>query len=96
MAMASVWWASPLIEPCDMAPVLKRLTISLAGSTSSKGTGSPGTNSNMPRSVQSSLACSLTALANSSNSRGSFFNTACCKVVTVVGFHRCRSPSRRN
>ena len=44
-----------------------------------QGTGSPGTNSNMPRSVQSSLACSLTALANSSKSRGSFFSTACCK-----------------
>ena len=54
-----------------------------------------GTNSNMPRSVQSSLACSLTALTKSSNSRWSFFSTACCSVVTVVGFQRCRSPSRR-
>ena len=37
--MASVVWASRLIEPNDMAPVEKRLTISLAGSTSSSGTG---------------------------------------------------------
>ena len=39
MAMASVSCASLLIEPNDMAPVVKRLTISLAGSTSSSGTG---------------------------------------------------------
>jgi hypothetical protein len=31
--------ASRLIEPNDMAPVAKRLTISAAGSTSSSGTG---------------------------------------------------------
>ena len=37
--MASVSWASLLIEPCDMAPVQNRLTISAAGSTSSSGTG---------------------------------------------------------
>ena len=39
MAMASVSCASLLIDPNDMAPVVKRLTISLAGSTSSSGTG---------------------------------------------------------
>ena len=39
MAMASVVCASRLIEPKDMAPVAKRLTISAAGSTSSSGTG---------------------------------------------------------
>ena len=41
MAMASVSCASLLIEPNDIAPVVKRLTISLAGSTSSIGTGLP-------------------------------------------------------
>ena len=39
MAMASVVCASRLIEPNDMAPVAKRLTISDAGSTSSIGIG---------------------------------------------------------
>jgi hypothetical protein len=36
MATASVAWASVEMEPSDMAPVAKRLTISLAGSTSSR------------------------------------------------------------
>ena len=35
IAIASVLCASVLIEPSDIAPVVKRLTISLAGSTSS-------------------------------------------------------------
>ncbi len=39
MAMASVSCASALMEPNDMAPVAKRFTISLAGSTSSSGIG---------------------------------------------------------
>ena len=57
MAMASVSCASLLMEPNDMAPVAKRFTISLAGSTSSIGTGfSASLNSIRPRSVQSSLA----------------------------------------
>ena len=39
MAIARVVCASRLIEPKDMAPVAKRRTIALAGSTSSSGTG---------------------------------------------------------
>ena len=39
IAIARFSCASLLIEPNDIAPVLKRLTISLAGSTSSIGTG---------------------------------------------------------
>ena len=39
MATASVAWASVEIEPSDIAPVAKRLTISAAGSTSSSGMG---------------------------------------------------------
>ncbi len=39
MAMASVSCASLLMEPNDIAPVAKRFTISLAGSTSSSGNG---------------------------------------------------------
>ncbi len=41
MASAHVSCASRLIEPKDMAPVEKRLTISPAGSTCSMGTGLP-------------------------------------------------------
>src|ERR1017187_1976309 len=37
MAMAKVSCASLLIDPNDIAPVVKRLTISFAGSTSSSG-----------------------------------------------------------
>ncbi|MNU07618.1 hypothetical protein D3C72_2532880 [compost metagenome] len=39
MAIASVVCASRLIEPKDMAPVEKRLTMSVAGSTSSTEIG---------------------------------------------------------
>ena len=39
IAIASVSCASLLIEPNDMAPVVNRLTISFAGSTSSRGIG---------------------------------------------------------
>ncbi len=39
MAMASVSCASLLIEPNDIAPVVKRFTISLAGSTCSSEIG---------------------------------------------------------
>ena len=39
MAMASVSCASALIEPYDIAPVEKRLTIASTGSTSSIGIG---------------------------------------------------------
>ena len=53
IATASVACASVEIEPSDMAPVAKRLTISLAGSTSSIGMAFDGSilNSNKPRSV---------------------------------------------
>ena len=65
MATARVSWASFEIEPYDMAPVANRLTISLAGSTSSRGTGPPEAessaahvNSSRPRSVSSFVCCS--------------------------------------
>ncbi len=52
MAIASASWASWLIEPYDMAPVLKRRTIDSTGSTSSSGTGGPAGFSRIsPRSV---------------------------------------------
>jgi hypothetical protein len=52
IATASVLCASVEIEPSDIAPVAKRLTISFAGSTSSSGTAAPAERiSNRPRSV---------------------------------------------
>ena len=52
IAMASVSCASLRIDPNDMAPVAKRFTISLAGSTSSIGIGLAASfNSIRPRSV---------------------------------------------
>jgi hypothetical protein len=41
MAIARVLCASVEIDPSDIAPVAKRLTISFAGSTSSSGTAGP-------------------------------------------------------
>ncbi|MNI46503.1 hypothetical protein D3C73_1009700 [compost metagenome] len=53
MATASTECASVEIEPSDMAPVAKRLTMSLADSTSSSGMARVGSkrNSNRPRKV---------------------------------------------
>ena len=57
VATASVGCASRLLDPYDLAPVEKRLTISLTGSTSSIGTGSRGeANLSSPRSVISRSA----------------------------------------
>jgi len=66
IAIASVSCASLLIEPKDIAPVLKRLTISLAGSTSSSGIGC-GANlkSSRPRKLDRRLLSSFTSSANS-------------------------------
>ena len=67
MAMASVSWASAEIEPNDMAPVQNRLTISLAGSTSSSGIGcrrAGSLNFSRPRSWQRVRASWLTCSAN--------------------------------
>ena len=61
--MASVSWASVEIEPSDIAPVAKRLTISLAGSTSSSGTGSRSVRKvSRPRSVARRAASELIEL----------------------------------
>src|SRR3954466_10075888 len=59
MATARVEWDSMEMEPYDMAPVQKRRTISVHGSTWSMGTGSHSSNlkSSMPRRVQA-LICS--------------------------------------
>ena len=68
MAIASVVCASREIEPNDIAPVAKRLTMSLAGSTWSSGTGLRLSSSallmrNRPRIVSSRSDCSLRIFA---------------------------------
>ena len=62
MAMARVSCASWEMEPYDMAPVEKRLTISETGSTSSIGDRlrGPDLKPNRPRSVISRSDCSFT------------------------------------
>ncbi|EKE16731.1 MAG: hypothetical protein ACD_10C00833G0001 [uncultured bacterium] len=53
IAIASVVCDSVEMAPSEMAPVAKRLTISLADSTSSSGTAlAVGLNSNKPRKVR--------------------------------------------
>ena len=56
MAMANDSWASVEIEPRLIAPVTKRFTISLAGSTSSSGTASPAV-LNLQQSLRSVHKC---------------------------------------
>ncbi|OPZ01561.1 MAG: hypothetical protein BWZ09_02684 [Alphaproteobacteria bacterium ADurb.BinA305] len=67
IAIARLVWASVLIEPSDIAPVAKRFTISLAGSTSSTGIAFDGSmrNSNKPRSVMWRFDWSLISCAYS-------------------------------
>ncbi len=69
IAIASVSCDSREIEPSDIAPVTKRLTISLAGSTSSIDShSSSGSSLNFrsPRSVARRAASWLTSLEYSS------------------------------
>ena len=61
MATANDSWASWLMEPYDMAPVLNRFMIASTGSTSSRGTGSSaGFRRKSPLKVHSLRVWSLT------------------------------------
>ena len=67
IAIARVSCASLEIEPSDMAPVAKRRTISLDGSTSESGMGGPaGSSSSRLRSV---VACAEASSIASENAR---------------------------
>ena len=100
IAIASVSCASVEIEPSDIAPVAKRLTISFAGSTSSSGTGSRSSrNFSSPRSVARRAASSLTSarvLVVLLLRRAVRPRTACWSSAIVSGFHMWCSPSRRH
>ncbi len=66
IAMASVSCASRLIDPYDIAPVAKRLTIRSTGSTSSSGIGSEaGFSRSRPRSVARCVLWSSTSFVYS-------------------------------
>ena len=82
MAMASVSCASLEMEPKDIAPVANRFTISLAGSTSSSGTGA-ALEFNKPRSVHSCRFCSSIRSVYSLKVSKLFCRTACCSLLTV-------------
>src|SRR6266705_991055 len=97
MATASVVCASTEIEPCDIAPVEKRLTISAAGSTSSIGTGftRSSRNSNRPRNVMWRRDWSLMIAAYSLYACGEFCRAECCSLAIASGVHMCSSPRTR-
>ena len=99
IAMASVSCASALIEPKDIAPVAKRLTIASTGSTSSSGIGPLPTRRlelSRPRSVASSWLWSSTAFEYSLKISYCPLRVACCSLNTVSGLNRWYSPSRRH
>jgi hypothetical protein len=64
MAIASVSCASALREPKDIAPVMNRRVMLIAGSTSSMGMGSRSTKSSSPRSVDCRRVSSLASALN--------------------------------
>ncbi|CPU64065.1 Uncharacterised protein [Mycobacteroides abscessus] len=98
IAIARVSWASAEMEPYDIAPVLKRLTISLTGSTSSSGTAgrSPSRSSRRPRSVMSREDCSSTRCVYSRKMSNRRSRVECWRRKTVSGSNRCSSLSRRH
>ena len=82
IAIASVSCASLLIEPNDMAPVVKRLTISLAGSTSSSGIGASA-KLEIQQAAQVGRAAALVVhelWRTPANVLGSFARVACCSL----------------
>ncbi len=87
MAMASVSCASLEMEPNDMAPVAKRLTISLAGSTSSSGIGLGGRLDLEQAAQRAELAVLLVDEVGVflEGLRSSPCRTACCSLLMVSG-----------
>ncbi len=98
IAIASVSCASAEIEPYDMAPVEKRLTMLSTDSTSSTGIGSraPYFSENSPRSVISRWACWSTRAVYILKMSYRWLRVECCNRNTVSGSNRCGSPSRRH
>jgi hypothetical protein len=97
MATASVACASVEIEPSDIAPVAKRLTMSLAGSTSSTEIARDGStrNSNRPRRVMWRRLWSLMICAYSLYVFQLLARALCCSLAIASGVHMCSSPRVR-
>ena len=100
---SSRWRASralpALIEPNDIAPVAKRLTMASAGSTSSSGTGVLG-RLELEQPAQRAERCgsgrSTSSRELAVDSRSCPLRVACCSLATVSGLNRWCSPSRRH
>ena len=98
MAIATVSWASALIDPKLIAPVQNRLTISFAGSTSSigmAGPAAPGLNSSSPRSAYRIFASLLIWSAKRLYAFLSPARAAIWMSAIAAGSQPCRSPSAR-
>ena len=90
IAIASVSCASLLMDPNDMAPVAKRFTISVAGSTSSSGIGR-GDRLQFHQAAQRAQMLALivrSAREFLRNVAKLCCRTACCSLLTVCGFSR--------
>ena len=89
MAIASDSWLSSEMEPKLIAPVAKRLTISLADSTSSIEIDSFTSvrNFRSPRKVHRRVASSLAFWAKTSYASTLLLRAATCKLNIVLGFH---------
>ena len=98
IATAIVSWASLEIDPREIAPVANRLTISVAGSTSSRGTLSrlSNANSSSDRIVRFEPDSEFEASSNCSNMLASLRVAASWSRAIVSGFQRCRSPVPRH
>ena len=95
MASANVSCDSLEMEPSDIAPVEKRLTISRAGSTSSNGIGS-SSNPNSPRNVACRALSSSKCLVYSLNVSKLSFLTARCNETMLSVFHWWYWPCARS
>ena len=96
IAIASVSCASADNEPKLIAPVQKRFTISLAGSTSSIEIGLPaGLKSSRPRSWPTSRASLFTCSAKILYAPASPRRAATCSEKIACGSHAWRSPVLR-
>ena len=96
MAMASVECDSMEIDPYDMAPVQKRRTISVHGSTWSMSIGSASSNpkSSSPRSVQSRVR-SYSMRLYASYDLSFLVRTASWMLAIAPGSLTCGSPPSR-
>ena len=98
IATASISCVSREIEPRLIAPVTKRLTISLSDSTSSYGTGPPFAfmlNVIKPRNIACRVHSSLVCFENRQYASSLLVRAATCSSAIAAGSHMWRSPPLR-